>query len=103
MASCNLHPFRHASNPWSLHGLGACGTLSVRRFSAVHKSEYRGVCWYEPYKKWLVRVNQTGQGRSKQYNLGYFANELEAASAYDLGSICLLSGKARTNFPRVLL
>ena len=47
---------------------------SVKGSSSVHK----GVYWYPNYSKWLVKYTRDG----KQYHVGYFTDELEAAKAY---------------------
>lgn len=41
-------------------------------------SQFTGVCWYKPTKKWQAKI----QINDKLKHLGYFTNELEAAQAY---------------------
>ena len=42
-------------------------------------SNYTGVTWYEPYKKWLSQI----QVKSKTIHLGYYQEEKDAAEAYE--------------------
>ena len=46
-------------------------------------SRFRGVCWYERDKKWQVRIGFDG----KTKNLGFFADEMKAAHAFDAYAI----------------
>ena len=41
-------------------------------------SKYDGVCWYQPYNKWLARI---GFGYNRKF-LGYFESEIDAHNAY---------------------
>jgi len=63
----NLRFVTHHQNVFN-----ACGNSSAT-------SKYKGVCWDKRYKKWHVRIMFCG----KQYHLGYFDSEVEAAKAYD--------------------
>jgi hypothetical protein len=58
-------------------------------------SEYRGVSWSKSSKKWQAQIHFDG----KQRHLGYFADEKEAARAYDRASRAHHGGKAKLNFP----
>jgi hypothetical protein len=42
-------------------------------------SQYRGVSWYRGTRKWMVQ----GNNRGIKTRIGLFANEVEAAKAYD--------------------
>ena len=42
-------------------------------------SRFRGVAWHKPRGKWKARC----QNADREYSLGYFADEREAARAYD--------------------
>ena len=42
-------------------------------------SRYRGVAWHKPRRNWKARC----KNGDREYNLGYFADEREAARAYD--------------------
>jgi len=42
-------------------------------------SKYKGVYWEKRRQKWVARIRFEG----KQYHLGYFASEIEAALAYN--------------------
>lgn len=57
-------------------------------------SIYKGVSWHKQTKKWRVRVNKFG----KEYGLGLFENEKEAAVAYDEKAKELFGNHARLNF-----
>jgi len=56
-------------------------------------SKYKGVWWHKQSKKW-----QTGIVLNyKNYHLGYFTNEIEAAKAYDLTAAEFFGEFARLN------
>ena len=57
-------------------------------------SQYRGVSFNTHSQKWKAVITV---GR-KQYFLGYFVNEIEAARAYDKASLELRGPEAPTNF-----
>ncbi|OHB60660.1 MAG: hypothetical protein A2167_04600 [Planctomycetes bacterium RBG_13_46_10] len=42
-------------------------------------SRYKGVCWNKRNKKWAAAI----RCKNKTYHLGYFHDEIEAATAYD--------------------
>lgn len=48
-------------------------------------SKYHGVSWYEPYKKWRVRVRNMGTDTF----VGYFKNEIDAALAYNNAALII--------------
>jgi hypothetical protein len=60
-----------------------------------HSSQYKGVGWYPRYGKWVARIRVDGKRRC----LGYFADEQEAAQAYDAAAILAFGEFARPNFP----
>ena len=41
-------------------------------------SRYKGVCWHKGPNKWIASIYRDG----KRHHLGYYANEQEAANAY---------------------
>lgn len=51
-------------------------------------SKYKGVSWHKKTKLWRARITIKG----KDFSLGYFKTELEAAFAYDIA--------AKTMFPK---
>jgi hypothetical protein len=61
-------------------------------------SKYMGVDWVKrlPSKNWRARIIR----HKKDYSLGYFENEEDAARAYDKKAIELYGENARLNFPR---
>lgn len=58
------------------------------------KSQYKGVTWYEPYKKWVAYVYY----KRKRYYAGYFEDEIEAAKAYNKKALEIKGDKAKLNF-----
>lgn len=48
-------------------------------------SQYKGVCWRKSEKKWRAQIRNTETG--KRTHLGYFANELDAARAYNVAAL----------------
>lgn len=57
-------------------------------------SRYKGVCWHQG-RSWLAQIKVDGHHR----NLGYFADEDEAARAYDASALAAWGTYARLNFP----
>lgn len=61
-----------------------CIILVVRRCGPKYRckihSEFRGVTWYKPTKKWRAQIQING----KKINLGYFNKELDAFKIYQL-------------------
>jgi hypothetical protein len=58
-------------------------------------SKYKGVHWHKKGKKWNAIIKLNG----KQYNIGFFADEIEAAKAYDKKAAQLQGEFACLNFP----
>jgi hypothetical protein len=58
-------------------------------------SEYKGVTYSKRKKKWSVYIKKDG----RQFNLGCFNNEAEAAKTYDAAAIKLHGEFAHLNFP----
>jgi hypothetical protein len=59
-------------------------------------SRFKGVAWYTRHSKWRVAFNW----QRKTHFVGYFADEEEAARAYDAAILPLAGEFARLNFPR---
>lgn len=57
-------------------------------------SKYVGVSWFKRDSKWRAYLKQNG----KQFHLGYFASEIEAAKAYDKKALKLFGEFACINF-----
>lgn len=59
-------------------------------------SKYKGVCWVKNKKKWQAAIMTNG----KRHWLGYYANEIEAAFAYDQAAIKYFGEFSNLNFPK---
>ena len=57
-------------------------------------SKYKGVTWFKRDNKWKAQIMKDG----KNYHLGYFADELDAALAYDKAARKEWGEFAKTNF-----
>lgn len=66
---------------------------NMNRKSTVGSSKYKGVCWDKNKCKWLTRIKING----KQIFVGRFANESEAAKAYNEMAKKLFKDFARLN------
>lgn len=60
---------------------------------AAAQSRYKGVSWSVQARKWRAYITLN----RKQTHLGLFADEIDAARAYDAKAIELFGGFARTN------
>jgi hypothetical protein len=80
---CNLRICTHAQNMRNVHPNGR-GT-----------SRFKGVCWHSAYNKWLAVITRNG----KRIQIGLYADEVEAARAYDRSARELFGEYARPNFP----
>jgi hypothetical protein len=59
-----------------------------------------GVCWDSSDKKWRAYIRaDTSDCKSKQWKLGLFLNEVDAALAYDQAAREHHRGEAKLNFP----
>jgi len=61
-------------------------------------SKYKGVHWDKQKKKWSAKVHKTIDGKKRKFYFGFYANEIDAALAYDKGAQDLFGSFARTNF-----
>jgi len=64
----NLRPATHTQNVWNR-----------RKFNVDSRSKYKGVDWAKDMKRWRARIRVNG----KRIYLGSFADETDAAKAYD--------------------
>jgi HNH endonuclease/NUMOD4 motif/AP2 domain len=77
----NLRLVTHQKNGWN-------------RTTQPHSSRFKGVCWDRRSCRWHVQIKSNQQARS----LGYFADEITAAHAYDRAAREAFGAHARTNF-----
>ena len=66
-----------------------------RRPNINHSSQYKGVQWAPNCGKWRANIKVDGAS----YTLGFFADEREAAEAYDAAARAAFGEFARPNFP----
>jgi hypothetical protein len=64
-----------------------------QRGHSNRRSRFKGVCWYGGKKKWGAEI----QADRRVYKLGYFADEAEAARAYNSAASRLHGLFARLN------
>jgi hypothetical protein len=60
-----------------------------------NKTGFRGVSWNGRDRKWQAMISHRG----KQFNLGVYADQVDAANAYDAAARRLHGQYARVNFP----
>ena len=58
-------------------------------------SKFKGVCWRDRPSPWRATITVDG----RQRGLGSFADEEQAARAYDAAALDLFGDRARLNFP----
>ena len=68
---------------------------NVGKRKGTYSSEYKGVSWYKPTKKWRARIVVN----YKTIHLGLFPDEMDAASAYDEAAMEYFGDFANLNFP----
>jgi len=73
----------------------AQNNANVGKRKGTYSSEYKGVCWNKRDKKWMayIYVNY------KRIHLGYFPDEMDAASAYDEAAMKYFEEFSKLNFP----
>jgi hypothetical protein len=60
-----------------------------------------GVCWDSSDNKWRAYIRADTRRGSKQWKLGLFLNEVDAALAYDQAARKHHGDKAKLNFPHL--
>lgn len=70
-------------------------TFNSRKHGHQTSSQYKGVCWYTRQKNWHAQIGVNG----RKIHIGYYANEIEAAKAYDKTALEHFGEYARLNFP----
>lgn len=70
---------------------------AMRRLKSVNNtSGYKGVSWHKGVKKWTAQIRCSGKGR----HIGYYADPISAARAYDREAIRLFGREnSILNFP----
>ena len=69
--------------------------LSNRGSQTGNASGHKGVGWFKRYSKWRAQIGVNG----KMIHLGYFADKVEAALAYDAAALKYHGEFAVLNFP----
>ena len=84
-----------ANNRWA-NLRAATGSQNHRNIRAHRdaSSVYLGVSWYKPYGKWKAQIMACGRNKC----IGYFADEEDAARAYDAAALIHHGAFARPNF-----
>lgn len=67
---------------------------SVKRRDGI-SSKYKGVCWHKRDRKFQASIRVHG----RTIHLGTFADEVQAAQAYDLAARAFFGDFAQCNFP----
>jgi len=67
---------------------------AANQISRRGTSKYKGVCWCKRNNKWLAKITVN----YKCKHLGYFINEIDAASAYDHAALEYFGEFASLNF-----
>lgn len=73
-------------------------TKQQNHFNTIKTSKkasplYKGVSWYKKERKWGSRIKVNG----KQFHLGYFHNEIDAAKAYNKAALEYFGEFAKIN------
>lgn len=70
-----------------------CNTQNQSKQKRITSSKYKGVAWYKRDSKWRVSIKH----KNKNYHLGYFINEDDAAKAYNVKAIELFGEYSKLN------
>ncbi|MBN2019437.1 MAG: hypothetical protein JW749_04360 [Sedimentisphaerales bacterium] len=69
--------------------------FNKRKTTALSSSRFKGVCWSKREGKWRAQGRRNG----RQFLIGYFDNEEDAARAYDAWAKTAFGQYASLNFP----
>jgi len=69
--------------------------MANRKKNLGCSSPYKGVTWSRRLAKWVAQIQADGERR----HLGVFADEIDAAKAYDVAACHFFGEYARPNFP----
>ena len=72
------------------------------RVQSGRSSQFKGVTWFKRDSKWRAQISAgpiLENGKSKNLHLGYFADEADAARAYDAAARRAFGEFAALNFP----
>lgn len=70
-----------------------------RRISINNTSGFKGVTYCKALNKWIAQIEIKVDSNRKGISIGYFANKVEAAKAYDAKALELFGEFAKLNFP----
>ena len=80
--------------------LRICSHMQNMRNMKSHKdgsSKYKGVCWHQAAKKWVVSIYVDVNGKGKNIHLGLYKKEIDAAIAYNLAAVQYYGKFAKLN------
>lgn len=66
---------------------------NMRNKRAMLHKRFKGVNWYKRMEKWIVKIRKD----KKDYHIGYFDSEVDAAKAYNIAAIKYHGEFARLN------
>jgi len=82
----------------NLRSVSAQEAAITRRSDRTSTSHYKGVSWFDIRSKWRASIGYNG----RNHHLGLFADEVDAARAYDAKARELFGDIARLNFPDLI-
>jgi len=76
--------------------LASASQNQMNRHASAGRSQFKGVTWGGRAERWIARTQMDGESR----HVGAFADEVEAARAYDSAALDRFGQFAHLNFPR---